>query len=254
MPAPDQVRPDRYVRRRLPRWAVVVLVLLAVLLLALLAAVGLFVWAFSGGWDGLRPHAEPTDRQVATARAGARDHLSGVTTAALHSVQSGVPATELARVRFDQCEHGQNNWKIHDGYTLRCELSDSVVVSAVEGDVTTVAGRLDAALRRDGWVPVGVRDEMTQDAAGGGQSYLLATRTGRYQRGADEDLTVGVTVRGPSPVSGDLPYDPSVTVEGDVDAYQRAVQGSGGTRPGTTGGAPVPRVVVHTSVRYFEDD
>ena len=228
------------------------LVLLAVLLLAALAALGLLAWAFSGGWDGLRPHAQPTDREVATARAAARDHLTRLTTAVLRSVQRGAAGSELARVRFDQCRQGQNNWKIHDGYTLRCELADSVVVSPAQGDVSAVAGRLDAELRSDGWVPVGANNEMTQDA--GGRSYLLSTRTGRYQRGTDEELTVGVSVRSSSPVPGDLPYEPSVTVEGDADAYQRAAQGAGGTRPGATGGAPVPRVVVHPSVRYFEDD
>lgn len=255
----EEVRPpdghrDRYAgRRRLPRWVTALLVLLALLLAALLAAVGLFAWAFSGGWDGLRGQAGPDDREVVAARAGARDHLAQLTTAALRSVQSAAAGSELARLRFDQCREGQNNWKIHDGYTLRCELSDSVVVSPAQGDVTTVAGSLDAALRHDGWAPVGVRNEMTQDAAGG-RSYLLAARTGRYQRGADEELTISVSIDRPTGVSGQLPYDPSVTVEGDVDAYERATRGSGGTRPGTTGGAPVPRVVVRTSVRYFEDD
>ncbi|KQX69666.1 hypothetical protein [Angustibacter sp. Root456] len=252
MTSPGQTRPDRDAgRRRLPRWVTVVLVLLIVLLLAALAAFGLFVWAFSGGWDGLRPQAEPTDRDVVTARSTARGALSALTADVLRDV----PGTELARVRFDQCEHGQNNWKIHDGYTLRCELTDSLVLRPAAPDVASVAGRLDAALRHDGWAQAGSRNEMTQPADAGA-SYLLTTRTGSYYRTRDlpQELSVTVTVRRDPPGVSALPYDPSVPVEGDVEAYRRALQGPDRTASGVPGTAPVPRVVVRASVRYFEDD
>ena len=243
MSRPEEVRPDRYARRRrLPRWLTVVLVLLVVLLLAVLAAFGLLLWAFSGGWDGLRGSAQPGDRAVVSARRDARGTLDGLTAQALRSVSAGSGSGgELARVRFDQCEHGQNNWKIHDGYTLRCELSDSVVLSPASPDVTAVAAQVDAALRAGGWQPLGITDEMTQDAEPD-HSFLRQTRTGEYQRAAGQELTVGVSVRSPSPVTGDLPYDPEVKVEGDVEAYRSAAQ------------AAAPRVVVRTTVRYFEDD
>jgi hypothetical protein len=230
----------------------VLLVLLAVLLLAVLAAFGLFVWAFSGGWDGLRPHAEPGDRAVVAARSQARGELTSLTA----DVLGDVPGSELARVRFDQCQQGQNNWKIHDGYTLRCELADSVALSPAAGDVTSVSAEIDAGLQHDGWVPSGIRNEMSQ-GAGQNRSYLLATREGRYARSDDERLalTVRVTVRSPTPAYGFLPYDPAVKVEGDIEAFRRAVEGAAAP-PGSTvpGRAPAPRVVVHTTVRYFEDD
>lgn len=251
--SPDDARPDRYARRRrLPRWVTVLLVLLAVALLVVLAAVGLFVWAFSGGWDGLRPGAQPADREVVAARREARGSLDRLTSRTL----SAVGGSELARVRFDQCEHGQNNWKIHDGYTLRCELADSVALTPAGGDVTGASAGIDASLRRDGWVPTGLLNEMTEDADAN-RSHLLATREGTYHRDDDERLllTVRVTVRTPGPAYGLLPYDPDVQVEGDVDAFRRAVEGPL-PRPhdATPGRSPLPRVVVHTTVRYFEDD
>lgn len=254
--SPQHLRPDRYrARRRLPRWAVVLLVLAAVVVLAVVAAVGLFVWALSGAWDGLRGQADPSDRQVVAARREARGSLDTLTARALGAVGASVAGREAAKVRYDQCRQGQNNWKIHDGYTLRCELSDSVVARPASGDVTSVAARLDAGLRGDGWAPTGVRDEMTQDARAGDASVVL-TRTGAYHRPDDDrlTLTVVVTVR-PDHVWGDLPYDPGVRVEGDLDAYRRALQGPDPTPSAAQPGrAPAPRIVVHTSVRYFEDD
>lgn len=250
MSAPQQTRPDRYgpaARRRVPRWVTVLLVLLAVVLLGILAAVGLLVWAFSGGWDGLRGQADPHDRKVVAARDGSRDDLDALTRETL----GAVGGRELARVRFDGCQQGQNNWKIHDGYTLRCELADSVVLAPTGGDVTEVAAAIDQALQRDGWRPTGVRNEMTL-ANDPNLSYLRATRSGHYQRLDDErrQLDVGVTVRVDSPVVGDLPYDSSTTVEGDVSAYRDALTARAGTQPGSR----EPRVVVHTALRYFDDD
>lgn len=249
--SPEQTRPDRYAaRRRLPRWVTVLLVLLTVLLLAVLAAFGLFVWAFSGGWDGLRGQAEPSDREVVSARHHARDELSALTSDVLRSV----PGTELARVRFDQCQHGQNNWKIHDGYTLRCELADSVALAPSSDDVSAVAAQVDAALRAAGWTPVGSLDELSQPATPD-HSYLRSERTGTYTQGPAGrlELRVGVSRRALTPVTGDLPYDPSVKVEGDLDAYRRAAGSpyGGAADPSAT---REPRVVVHPSVRYFEDD
>lgn len=224
-----------------------VLVLLAVVLLGVLAAVGLLVWAFSGGWDGLRGQAEPHDRAVTAARDGSRHDLDALTRETL----AAVGGRELARVRFDDCQQGQNNWKIHDGYTLRCELTDSVVLApARAGDVTALAAELDRALQRAGWRPLGVRNEMTVPDDPN-LSYLRATRTGHYQRGDDRhQLDVGVTVRDDSPVGADLPYDSSTTVEGDVSAYRAALTPRAGVQPGSR----EPRIVVHTALRYFEDD
>jgi hypothetical protein len=223
----------------------VVLVLLAVVVVGVLAAVGLFVWAMSGGWDGLRGQAEPGDRKVVAARHAASGELDSLTTSTLRTVGG----RELARVRYDQCVQGQNNWKIHDGFTLRCQLADSVVVAPDGEDVTSVAASLDAALVAGGWVQVGPRNEMTLPAEPD-HSFLRSSRSGSYQRADDPSrlLQVGVTTRPDSPVTGDLPYDSSVPVEGDVSAYHQALQGARTAR-----GDVQPRVVVHPSVRYFED-
>jgi hypothetical protein len=225
----------------------VVLVLLAVVLVGVLAAVGLLVWAFSGGWDGLRGQADPHDRAVTAARDGSRDDLDALTRETL----GAVGGRELARVRFDGCRQGENNWKIHDGYTLRCEMSDSVVLAPTgAGDVTAVAAELDQALQRAGWRPLGVRNEMTVPADPN-LSYLRGTRTGHYERGDERhQLDVEVTVRADSRGTADLPYDSSTSVEGDVSAYRAALTPRAGTQPGSR----EPRLVVHTALRYFEDD
>lgn len=249
--APEQTRPDRYGpspgRRRLPRWVTVVLALLAVVVVGVLAAVGLLVWAISGGWDGLRGTAQPDDRPVVAARERSRGELDTVTARAVRSVAG----RELARIRFDSCAHGQNNWKVHDGYTLRCELADSVVLAPDAADVTAAAAQIDEALQRDGWRSTGIRNEMTLPNDPN-LSYLRSTRSGHYQQLDDErrQLDVGVTVLADSPVTRDLPYDPSVDVVGDVAAYREALRGGAGAQPG----AREPRVVVHSVVRYFEDD
>jgi hypothetical protein len=73
---------------------------------------------------------------------------------------------ETARIRTDECRGGQNNWKVHEGHTLRCELAD-VVALRLDTDVShspgpaatserlvllqTVARQMDDELQRAGW-------------------------------------------------------------------------------------------------------
>jgi hypothetical protein len=245
MSSPAQPRPDRYRRGSgLPRWAKVVLVLVAVLLVGVLAVIGLFVWAFSGGWDGLRGTASPSDAKVVAAREHSGGELDRLTEGTLRTIG---PARELARIRTDSCRSGQNNWKIHDGYTLRCERSDAVVLVPPDADVSAAGRRLSAALTAAGWHVPGGRDELTAPAEPN-HSFLDATRRGQLTRTDDDRLLLdlGVTSRGTSPVSGDVPYDPDATVEGDVTAYREALRGGGPDGAGL-------RLVVRTTVRYFED-
>lgn len=240
MPSPTRLRPDRYRSgSRLPRWAKVLLVLLSIAVVAVLAVVALFVWALSGGWDGLRPTASADDRRVVTARRAAGDELSELTS---RTLDAAAPGRELARIRFDDCQQGQNNWKRHDGYTLRCELAESVVLSATDVDVTTAGRRLDRALRAAGWRPEEGSDDLNEPDEPD-HSDLRMSRSGRFTAGERlrHQLDVGVTTRPTSPVVGAAPYDPATLVQGDLAAFREALAGSG------------LKIVVRTSVRYFDD-
>ncbi len=53
---------------RLPTWGGWLLALGAVVVLVPVAFGAFVIWSFSGGWDGIRPQAQPDDRQVVRAR------------------------------------------------------------------------------------------------------------------------------------------------------------------------------------------
>lgn len=248
MTSPHAVRPDRYrAGGRLPRWAKVVIALLVAVVVAVVAVVALLVWALSGLSNGLRGPTRPSDRTVVAARRAAGPELDALTRDTLAALG---PLHELARVRTQECREGQNNWKIHDGYTLRCEVSDGVVLAPVSGqpsgpgtgptssvpDVSPLAAALDATLRAHGWTPTGETTAMTAPATSN-LRYLTANRYGRYTLGtsARQLLEVDVTTRTTA-------YQAPTDVEGDTAAYGSALRGPG------------VRVVVHTTVRYVEDD
>lgn len=137
-------------RRRLPTWAkwlIGVTVVLVVVPLILLAA---FAWSFSGGWDGIRPQPHAGDRPVVRGRERAGAPLDRLTSSTLPVVGGA----ELVRARTDECHEGENTWKRHDGFTLRCELTDVVVVMAPEPgvpDAATPAARTPAWRGRSAW-------------------------------------------------------------------------------------------------------
>ncbi|MEO7745737.1 MAG: hypothetical protein ABIV05_05865 [Actinomycetota bacterium] len=171
-------------RRRLPTWAkwlIGVTVVVVVIPLALLAALA---WSFSGGWDGIRPQPQAGDRRVVRARERAAAPLDRLTASTLPVVGGA----ELVRARTDECREGQNNWKIHDGYKLRCELTDVVVRTASEADVSTVAARVDAALRASGRQP-------TYDGSGLDQQVYGGQAHGSYV-GTTGDVSVVVLLGG----------------------------------------------------------
>ncbi len=213
--------------------------LLAVALVVALAVVALLVWAVSGGWDGLRPAAGADDRRVVDARQRAGAELDDLLARTQRSLGRG---TVLATVRYDRCEQGQNNWKVHDGYTLRCELTEAVVQRPDAGEeVTPLARRVAAALTADGWTATGGGDEMTLPAQPN-RSFLERTRAGSYHRdGQRHRLAVVVTTDADSPFVGPQPTGGSAVVGGDVTAYREALA------------TPGLKVVAQTTVRYFED-
>lgn len=203
--------------------------------LGLLGLLALLVWGLSGGWDGLRPQAGPDDGRVVSARRGAGSELDDLA-ARTAATAGGQP---VASVRFDRCAKGQNNFKVRDGYTLRCELTEAVVRRSDGGDVTVTAASLDAALRAAGWSAVAAREMTLRDPQ---RSVLQQTRSGSYDRGRSRQLLeVVVTSRASSPFVPPLPSGPGVTITGDVAGYRQALDAEG------------LKVVTLTTVRYFED-
>lgn len=212
--------------------------LLAVALVVVLVVVALFVWAVAGGWDGLRPAASADDRRVVSARERAGAELDDLAA----RVQRTLGAREvLATVRYDRCEQGQNNWKVRDGFTLRCELTQAVIQRPDGADaVTPLAAQVDAALSAAGWSPTSAT-EMTRPAQPD-RSFLERTRSGSYQRDAQRHrLAVVVTTSADTPFAGPQPTSDSAVVSGDVAAYRDALA------------APGLKVIAQTTVRYFQD-
>ena len=215
--------------RRVPVWARWLIGVCVVALGVPVAFAAAVIWSLSGGWDGIRPQPEADDRQVVRARKASGAELERLTAATLPVVGGA----ELARARTDECEMGQNNWKVHEGYKLRCERSD-VVVLAVGGldggdGVELLAGRIRAA---------GLTGVYPGSDLGDGSSD-----TGRYASTAVPDGSVEVTVvRRPA----ESYFDPTARadpadVQGDPDAVLAALRQRG------------PSVVLlRTTVRYFE--
>lgn len=212
---------------RLPTWAKILLAIASVVIVVPLGFAAVVAWSFSGGWDGIRPQADGDDRRVVRARERAAAPLDR-STAGLLPVVGG---TELARARTNWCQTGQNNWKIHDGYTLSCELTDVVVL-----DLGVPAGadgnRVDAALRGAGYLPV-------YDGAGlGGPGSSSAGLSGSYSgpAGQLEVQLVDGTSDDPLPDYG------GEVVAGDAAAVRAAVQLGRGQR-----------AVVRVTDQYFRD-
>lgn len=99
-----------------------------------LVLTAVFVWSFSGGWDGIRPQPHPDDRRVVRARLLAPTSLDRLTAATLPALG----ATTIAGARTDECQEGQNNWKIHDG----SGLDQQTYGGDVDGTYRTRAGEL----------------------------------------------------------------------------------------------------------------
>ncbi len=140
-------------RRRLPRWALVLLGVLGAVVLLLVAFVVWFVAMLSGGLDDLFGGSGPSpdDPQVVEAR----DEAEASAEAALSEVRATVGGPELlALAGTERCDEGQHNWKIDDPYDLSCSLRIVNIVTGGELDgFREDMTALDAALVADGWEP-----------------------------------------------------------------------------------------------------
>jgi hypothetical protein len=260
--------------RNLPRWTRWLLLTLLLLTLGVLAVGAWAGWVVSGGWDGLRPKAQPDGRAVVAARQAAHAPLDQLTAHVLAGLQRSAASgrletVEAARLRVDGCEEGQNNWKIHSGYTLRCELTDVVslgLTAAAQADrgqapasdmrslLTALAVTLDADVRRDGW---------TETYAGSGLPEAIASSSGASPEGHywgtssslagmgirprwSPGLEIGLYSRQPPdyrlPSASDAGLGRTQHIEGDLEAFHR-----------TVADASSPQLIVRVTIEYFMD-
>lgn len=220
-------------RRRLPTWARVLLIVASVVLAGLVLFAGMLWWSLQGGWDGIRPQAQPTDREVQSSRDQARSSLDASIEETLDPARSALGSAPASTLTADGCEHGQNNWKVHDGYTLRCTAGTIAVFRlAATSDATSVSARLGESLLAAGWQP----DPEGLQVNGDGTAA-----DGRYRRGEDR-LSVRIDPPGRY-VPIDVPGYFSDWSRTDVDALKAAVADQNGST-----------AVLVVSRTYFEDD
>ncbi len=168
----------------------VVLWVLGGVVTLVLLGVGVLWWSLSGGWDGIRPAAQPEDRRVVDAREAGHEPLAVLadpTATALAEV-----GVALGRAEVDQCSAGQNNWKTEDGWTLSCSQASVTgweATGTTTGQVDATATDVDARLRSLGWVPTSY-GEMELRPAG-------QNAEGRYEHPDDPDATLVVDVSAP---------------------------------------------------------
>ncbi len=215
----------------------VVLWVLGGVVTLVLLGVGVLWWGLSGGWDGIRPAAQPEDRDVVDAREAGHERLAALadpTATALAEV-----GEDLGRAEVDQCSPGQNNWKVKDGYTLSCSQA-SVTGWEVAGATTrvgTAATDVDARLRALGWVPTSYGEMEVRPA---GQDA-----EGRYEHPDDPDAALVVDVAAPGQA------DPYVSLGRYGPTYE-----GGDAAPVLDALASSSRVTVLAVVErtYFQDD
>jgi len=195
---------------------------------------GAFVWSFSGGWDGIRPAAQPDDGDVVDAREAGWDPLGRL----VGPVEQELAGTgsPLGRAQLDACTTGQNNWKIHDGWTLSCAQATVLGSATPSSTVQEAAADVDARLRTLGWEPLsygGMELRGTGDHA-----------EALYGHPDDPDASLVVQVAAPGQADPyiSLAYS-SDTQSGDAQPVVDAVEGSSAVT--------VVAVVERT---YFQDD
>lgn len=133
-------------------WTAVTVAAFLLLGAFVLFPVGYFFWQFSGGWDGIRPQAEPTWNTVVAAREKATAALPDQQ-AELDAMIAPIAGEPLARGTLDGCKRGVNDWKIHHGYTLSC--ATAVVAVYPWSEDAAAAHKLAAAITERGYRPEG---------------------------------------------------------------------------------------------------
>ncbi len=216
------------------RWPVVVAVVAVVVAVPLVAG-GIFVWSFSGGWDGIRPAAQPTDDDVVSARTGSADRTRSLHADSVDQVLSASDGTVLATTDVDMCREGMNDWKNHDGYTLSCSRTAATAIQLPrQAAFDDVVRAVEEAVLAQGWEPAstpGPNDEA--------QEAVL-----RFGEDApDSSLRVGISALGYSPiVLPDPVFADWSDGSGEVADVNAAFEAGTGVR-----------ILVVNEVTYFED-
>lgn len=171
---------------------VVAWVLGSVVLLVLLG-VGWLTWTLSGGWDGIRPAAQPDDRRVVEAREAGSEPLAVLADPVEDALAEG--GGGVGRVEVEGCEEGQNNWKIQDGWTLSCAQASVLAATSAASSVQAAADDVDARLHELGWRPASYGE---METIGTGENA-----EGRYEHPDDPAAVLVVDVAAPGQ---DRPY------------------------------------------------
>lgn len=161
-------------------------VLGSVVLLVLLGA-GVLWWNLSGGWDGVRPAAQPDDAEVVAAREAGAEPLAALADPVEQALADG--GTAVGRVQVEGCDEGQNNWKVQDGWTLSCTQTSVIGATSAATDVQGAASDVDARVRELGWRPTSYGE---METVGAGENA-----EGRYEHPDDPGALLVVDVAAP---------------------------------------------------------
>lgn len=172
---------------RLSKAVIIVLALLGVALLIVVIVVGAFIWSFSGGWDGIRREAQPSDRRVIEGRAAVQEPLAA-DTAQLEKGLTALFGSPIAHGSADGCERGQNNWKIHDGYTLKCDAARVLVYELHSSSPDAAAAGITACVESAGWTAGQYGGLKLETGADSG--------SGRWQKGEADQVLLAIDAPG----------------------------------------------------------
>lgn len=162
-------------------------------MLIVLLAVGWVWWSLSGGWDGIRPAAQPDDRRVVQAREDGAQPLAELADPVEDALAAG--GAGAGRAEVEGCRQGQNNWKVTDGYTLSCAQATVLAATSATSTVQGTADDVDARLRELGWRPTSYGE---METVGSGENA-----EGRYEHPDDPAALLVVDVAAPGQ---DRPY------------------------------------------------
>lgn len=237
MPASPSSTQTDAARTRPASWGRLLLIVILIVLITLVAGALLFalavLWTFSGGWDGIRPEAQPDGRRVVAAREQAHATLAQ----RQHELNELlIPATgePLADGTADACNRGMNDWKNHTGYTLQCETGVVAVYPLPSASSNATAAAIDTHLRTLGYEPDSDMSAM--------DIYDNGYGSGRYRKG-DHTLVLEAHAAGdPDPILIGLYPSGDAYEDNDIAALDPAITGSS-----------VATLTVGSAQVYFED-
>ncbi|RRD03300.1 hypothetical protein EII34_14640 [Arachnia propionica] len=210
-------------------WCRLILALVLIVGAAVLIPLGRVAWEFAGGWDGIRPQAEPTWGTVVTAREEALAALPAQQDE-LDALITPITGEPRARGTLDGCTKGVNNWKIHHGYTLSCATA-AVAVYPWPNDPAAFH-QLTTTLAEHGYQPVGEHSALRppEDMWGTSGWYTSGSAELRIDIRLPDDLTQII-----------YPRDDAYS-DDDTQAVDAVIRSD-----------PLPLLVMVVSRPYFED-